>query len=77
MVQAGKIVEKILEQREKIVFLQGQNLDLSLACGELKTALKQCIKIMKDMHGHEGFEIYYNKAPEMRLIRKVWPKYDS
>lgn len=42
---------------------------------KLEEALKQCIKVLRDWHGHEAFETYYNNAPEMKLIREALPNY--
>jgi hypothetical protein len=68
--------------RERIDFLKGQNLDLIKMLKESKEghkqciiALKQCIKVLKSWHGPEAFEIYYDNAPEMKLIRKILPDF--
>ena len=58
---------------KKIEFLKDQNTDLNKVCIIQKTALKQCIKVLREWHGHDAFEIYYDHSPEMRLVRKVLP----
>jgi len=54
-------------------FLKDQNTDLNKVCIIQKTALKQCIKVLREWHGHDAFEIYYDHSPEMRLVRNVLP----
>lgn len=38
-------------------------------------ALKQCINVLRQWHGPEAFEIYYDHSPEMALVREVLPEY--
>ena len=37
----------------------------------LAIALSQCIKLLRQWHGIECFDIYYKKSPEMKLIREL------
>jgi len=60
---------------QQVEFLKNQNLDLSLSCQDLRQALKQCIRVLRMWHGPESFEIYYDNAPEMALIRKAFPDF--
>lgn len=43
----------------------------------MRQALLQAVKVIKQWHGEEVFEIYYNNAPEMGLIRNQLGSYDS
>lgn len=60
-------------QEEKIEFLRNQNQDLVTYCGQLKKGLKQCVRVLREWHGPEAFEIYYDHSPEMAQVRKVLP----
>ena len=40
---------------------------------QLRAALKQCVAVLRQWHGEEVFDIYYNHAPEMRLVREAMP----
>jgi len=38
---------------------------------ELEQALKQCVNVLKQWHGDDAFDIYFNHSPEMALIREA------
>ena len=38
---------------------------------ELKEALSKSIEVIKQWHGDEVFDTYYNHAPEMKTIREA------
>jgi len=40
---------------------------------QLRDALKQCVAVLRQWHGEEVFDIYYNHAPEMQAVREALP----
>ena len=43
----------------------------------MRQALLQAVKVIKQWHGEDVFEIYYNNAPEMEMIRNILGPYDE
>lgn len=41
---------------------------------KLRKALEQCVAVAKSWHGDDAWGIYFNHAPEMKLIRDVLGK---
>jgi len=37
----------------------------------MRQALLQAVKVIKQWHGDEVFDIYYNHSPEMKMIREA------
>ena len=39
-----------------------------------RQALEQCVRVVKQWHGDDAFDLYFNHSPEMKLIRDVLGK---
>jgi len=65
----------LTEARERLDEILDEIRDLKAERDRLEAALKQCILVVLMWHGLEVFDIYYDCAPEMKLIRKALPEY--
>jgi len=41
---------------------------------KLRKALEQCVRVVRQWHGDDVFDIYFNHSPEMKLVRDVLGK---
>lgn len=41
---------------------------------KLRKALEQCVRVAQSWHGDDDFDLYFNHAPEMKLIRDALGK---
>lgn len=60
--------EKTMDETDKA------NAHLIAAAPELLEALIKSIRVIKQWHGADVFDIYYNNAPEMKPIREAIAK---
>lgn len=66
----------ILELLLDFVNRHGNNFEVDLPeKPTYRAALEQCICVLRQWHGPEAFEIYYDRSPEMALVRAKLPGY--
>lgn len=59
------------EPEKEIATLRSRIEELEAENERLREALIAAIRVCRDWHGPEAFDIYYNHSPEMRAVRDV------
>lgn len=60
---------KLIDNSRRLRLQRADNLEVKNQ--ELVKALKKSVEVIKQWHGNDVFDIYFNQSPEMESIRKA------